>query len=296
MKRIKTFILALMLVLVSVISILTDVLNFSITGNLLDAGYWLRAIILNTSAVIVLFLANSIRKDKVKDTHPVYNERKTALRAAYKALGENNLSDEFKKYIDEDNQKEKLRVYTNKLCAKIQRVKNAISRAEHNYNAFRLFRKKAPVDAPKTLHLILLRFKKERLEERYNNAEKYIKYIKVRYLKISYTALFGESEKMSATERDIYFRTAEHNVGIVFKKALFVIIIGSLSLMQIGELIQNFSLFTVYQMCMRIFTIALSMYTGVADADYFVGQHMSDVLLRRLSYVQDFVDSKKIKE
>ena len=296
MKRIKTLILGLMLFLVSVISILTDVINFSITGDLLNAGYWLRAVILNTSAVIVLFLANSIRKDKVKETNQVYIERKTALRAAYKDLGDNNLTDEFKAYIDEDNQKEKLRVYTNKLSAKIQRIKNSIAKAEHHYNAFRLLRKKPILEEPKTLKLILLRFKLKRFNELYANKERDIKYINVRYIKISYSVIFGESEKMHGAERDIYFHTAEHNAGIVFRKAIFVILIGSLSLLQIGELIKNFSVFTIYQMCMRIFTIALSIYTGVSDADYFVGQHMADVLLRRLSYIQGFVTAKKNME
>lgn len=293
MKRIKTGIIVLMIVLVSAISILSDAISFSVTSDFFNTGYWLRAAIINTSAIMVLFLANSIRKDKVMETNKVYIERKNALAQAYKDLGESGLTNEFKAYIEADNKREKLRVYNKKMNAKLVRVNNYIQFVENTINALRVFFRLKTIETPKTLTLLLARFRKKRIEYRIENAEKHINYVYVRYIKVRYSAIFGESEKMSGEERDIFFRTAVHNAGIVFKKAVFVILIGTLSLMQVGDLITNFSLFTVYQMCMRIFTIALSIYAGISDADNFVGKRMCDVLLRRLSYVQDFVNTKK---
>jgi hypothetical protein len=286
-----------MLILVSAIATLSEIIQFGVTADIFNGGYWLRTIIFNASAVVVLFLANSMRKDKLmseKDT--IFAQRKSVLQKAFNDMDEHDLTDEFKKYINEDNQKEKIRVYTNKLNARLNRLNNAILRAEHNYNVFRLWRKKTPVETPKTLGLILLRNKKQRVENKLSNCERDIRFIYVKYTKIQYSVIFGESEKAHGEERDILFHTTAHNIGIVFKKAIFVLIFGSLSLMQVGELIANFNLFTVYQMCMRIFTLALSVYTGISDADYFVGKYMADVLFRRISYIQEFLMSRKNKE
>jgi hypothetical protein len=85
-------------------------------------------------------------------------------------------------------------------------------------------------------------------------------------------------------------------VGIIFKKAVFVLLIGTLSSLQVGELVTNFSVFTVYQMCMRLVTLVFAVYTGISDADYFVGKLMADILFKRLSYIQDFLTSRKNKE
>lgn len=294
MKRIKTFILTVTIFLVSTTSTLSEIIQFGITATLLDGGYWLRTIILNVSAIVVLFLANSMRKDKLmQEEGTVYAHRKKMLRKAFDDMDENGLSDDFKRYIEEDNKREKTRIYTNKLNSKLNRVNNAILRAEHNCNVFRLWFKKPPVETPKTMFLILLRHKKERVENKLANVERDIKFIYVRYIKIKYSVIFGESEKSKGEERDIYFRTTEHNIGIVLKKAFFILLMSTLSSLQVGELATDFNLFTIYQMCMRIFTLALSAYTGIADADYFVGKHMADILFKRLSYIQDFLKTKK---
>lgn len=289
MKRMKTFILVAIIFLVSITSTLSEIIKFGVSASVLNSSYWLRTIILNVSAVIVLFLANSMRKDKLlNEKETVYAQRKAVLQKAFADMDEHGLTDKFKKYIDEDNRKEKIRVYTNKLKACLKRVDSAILLAEHNYNAVRLWFKKMPVETPKTLFLLLSRNKKKRLEDKLLNAEKNIEFIYVRYTKIKYSVIFGESEKAKGEERDIYFHTTEHNIGIVFKKAVFVLLMSTLSSLQVGELIANFNLFTVYQMCMRMFTLALSIYTGIADADYFVLKHMADVLFKRISYIQDF--------
>ena len=297
MKRVKTFILAVMIVLVSLASTLSEIIQFGVSASLLNSGYWLRTIILNVSALIVLFLANSMRKDKImsqEDT--LYGKRKQMLHQAFCDMDKKGITDDFKKYIAEDNEREKMRVYTTKINAQLNRVNGAILRADHNYNVLRLWLKKTPVETPKTLYLILLRNKKQRLENKLANAERDIKFIYVKYAKIKYSVIFGESENTKGEERDIYFHTTAHNVGIVFKKAVFVLLIGTLSSLQVGELVTNFSVFTVYQMCMRLVTLVFAVYTGVSDADYFVGKLMADILFKRLSYIQDFLTTRKNKE
>ena len=297
MKLEKTFILSVMIVLVSLASTLSEIIQFGVSASLLNSGYWLRTIILNVSALIVLFLANSMQKDKImsqEDT--LYAQRKQMLHQAFCDMDKNGITDDFKKYIAEDNEREKMRVYTTKINARLNRVNGAILRAEHNYNVLLLWLKKTPVETPKTLYLILLRNKKQRLENKLATAERDIKFIYVKYAKIKYSVIFGESENTKGEERDIYFHTTAHNVGIIFKKAVFVLLIGTLSSLQVGELVTNFSVFTVYQMCMRLVTLVFAVYTGISDADYFVGKLMADILFKRLSYIQDFLTTRKNKE
>lgn len=292
MKKIKTLLLALAIVLVSAISILSDLIKFGITSDLFDTGYWVRTATVNASAVIIIFLANSIHKDKVMETNKTFTERKRALELAYADLTRQGLTEAFQRYIDADNDFEKLRVYRLSLSRKLERVKAKISSKETRFNAVRVWRRKPPENEPKTLALVYLRLKRQSLEQRQLNAENEYKYVRVRYTRVRYSDIFSESERNRESERDMFFHTGVHNVGIVVKKAILVLVFGVVSTLGVSEMSANFSLFTVYQMCMKVFTLVLALYTGFSDAEQFVGGKMCDTLARRLKYVRRFCENK----
>ena len=68
--------------------------------------------------------------------------------------------------------------------------------------------------------------KEKALQVKIDKAEKNIEYVRVRYLKVSYSAIFGESERAKGSERDMSYHTAAHNVGVVLKKVLFIGVFG----------------------------------------------------------------------
>ncbi len=292
-KSIKTVILFLMVVLVSVTTIVSDLIKFGVTSSMFNAAYWSNALLTNASAVIIIFLSNSIRKNRLMDTHKVFVELQTALRTNYAEINRLSLQTAFKSYIESDNRAAKLTTYKKKLSRKLGRITDKISRAEMRYNARQVWRKREPEQEPRTWRLVRLRAKRDALNAKIGAAEKNIEYIRIRYLKVSYSSIFGESERASGSERDMSYHTAAHNVGIVAKKVLFIFVFGFVATLDFTYSMAELSVYFIYKTCMRLYQIGMALYTGISDADKFVSTDMCDALRRRISYVQGFTESKR---
>ena len=293
-KSIKTVIMFLMVALISVTTIVSDLIKFGATSSVFNTAYWSNALLTNASAIIIIFLSNSIRKDKLKDTHEVFTELQTALRASYAEMNRLSLLTAFQTYIETDNRRAKLEAYKEKLNRKAERVRDKIQRRETRYNAFRVWRKKEPLEEVNTWRLVHLRAKEKALQVKIDKAEKNIEYVRVRYLKVSYSAIFGESERAKGSERDMSYHTAAHNVGVVLKKVLFIGVFGFVATLDFTFSVAEVSVYFIYKTCMRLYQIGMALYTGISDADKFVATEMCDALRRRINYVQGFTESKRL--
>lgn len=232
--------------------------------------------------------------DKLKDTHEVFTELQTALRASYAEMNRLSLLTAFQTYIETDNRRAKLEAYKEKLNRKIERIRDRIQRRETRYNAFRVWRKKEPLEEVNTWRLVHLRAKEKALDVKIDKAEKNIEYVRVRYLKVSYSAIFGESERAKGSERDMSYHTAAHNVGVVLKKVLFIGVFGFVATLDFTFSVAEVSVYFIYKTCMRLYQIGMALYTGISDADKFVSTDMCDALRRRINYVQGFTESKRL--
>ena len=296
MKRIKPFILVVMMILVSGISILSDFVKFGVESGMFDVGYWINTAVTNLTAICVIFLANSMHKDKCMTENEVFKRRKTELLESYDKIYKLGRLPDLKVYVEEDNRREKLAAYKNKCSAKIEKLNAKIKKHENWYNSVLWFFKKQVCDNPKTPYLYLMKLELKRWENAYANAERVIDFAKVKYKKISYTNIFCISDGGKQDDRDLLFHTAEHNVGIVLKKAILVLFIGFATTFKIIEPETTFSFYLAYKACLRLFSVILAFYTGVTDAEHFVAGQMCDALFKRIRYVQTFLDSIKNKE
>lgn len=199
----------------------------------------------------------------------------------------------FKSFIITDNRRAKLETYKLKLNRKIDRLENKIKKGENKVNAKRIAKGLEAFAEPNTKRLVELRLHLTAKREQLENAERVIEYVKIRYKEISYSVLFGEEESRAREERDLMFHELLHNVFILGKKAVIVLLIATFSMLQFQNVAVNFSAYTIFRISYSLFSLVLSIYLGVSDGDKFVRGQMCDVLRRRINYVQGFIEKKE---
>ena len=290
-RRIKLWLMCILTLLVSVFSVLSDLIKFESHVEVLTPWFWLNLILTNVSAVVIIFLSNSTEKD----VQMLKNERFTTLSASlfelFKELNFRNLRTAFTDYIDRDNAREKKDVYLAKLHRKISRCEQMIDKLESRYNMWRLFFKKNVVESPRTLRLLIWRNRLQFLQMRLETVEKDVKYVNIRYLNVTEHSIFGTSDEKSRSARDMSYHTTEHNIEILVKKLLLIFVFGFAASLGFVFNPVVWSVEFVYKMAIRLFQIGMALYTGISDADKFVEGDMCDALTRRIVYVQEFKES-----
>lgn len=290
-RRIKLWLMCILTLLVSVFSVLSDLIKFESHVEVLTPWFWLNLILTNVSAVVIIFLSNSTEKD----VQMLKNERFTTLSASlfelFKELNFRNLRTAFTDYIDRDNAREKKDVYLAKLHRKISRCEQMIDKLESRYNMWRLFFKKNVVESPRTLRLLIWRNRLQFWQMRLETVEKDVKYVNIRYLNVTEHSIFGTSDEKSRSARDMSYHTTEHNIEILVKKLLLIFVFGFAASLGFVFNPVVWSVEFVYKMAIRLFQIGMALYTGISDADKFVEGDMCDALTRRIVYVQEFKES-----
>lgn len=290
-RRIKLWLMCILTLLVSVFSVLSDLIEVETNESVFTPWFWLNLVLTNLSAVVIIFLSNSTEKDVQMLKNERYTTLSTSLFSLFKDLNTRNLRTAFKEYIDADNAREKKDVYFAKLYGKISKCEQKIDKLESSYNMWRLFFKKPVVDKPRTLRLLIWRNRLEFWKGRLETADKDVKYVNVRYLHVTEHSIFGASDEKSRAGRDMSYHTAEHNIEILVKKLLLIFVFGFAASLGFVFTPVVWSVEFIYKMAIRLFQIGMALYTGIADADKFVEGDMCDALSRRIAYVQGFKES-----
>lgn len=290
-RRIKLWLMCILTLLVSVFSVLSDLIEVETNESVFTPWFWLNLVLTNLSAVVIIFLSNSTEKDVQMLKNERYMTLSTSLFSLFKDLNTRNLRTAFKEYIDADNAREKKDVYFSKLYGKISKCEQKIDKLESSYNMWRLFFKKPVVDKPRTLRLLIWRNRLEFWKGRLETADKDVKYVNVRYLHVTEHSIFGASDEKSRAGRDMSYHTAEHNIEILVKKLLLIFVFGFAASLGFVFTPVVWSVEFIYKMAIRLFQIGMALYTGIADADKFVEGDMCDALSRRIAYVQGFKES-----
>lgn len=293
MKYLKTAITVALLALTSFVKVFLDIIQYDVAFQALTTAYWITTIRDNMLLLVVLYLASSLQKDKSKVTNKVYKELRAAITDGFISLKNSCGIERFKAFIAADNRVAKLDAYKAKLNRKISRIEYKIKTKENKINAKRVSKKLQPLETPSTERLEYLRLKKSVYKDMLTGADKVIEFVNVRYRKVSYDVLFGEEETKAREERDFQFHEMLHNVFILGKKAVLVLLISAFSILQFQDVALEFSVYTIFRISYSLFSLALSVYLGVSDGDKFVRGQMCDVLRRRINYVQGFIEKNQ---
>ena len=290
-RKIKLWLMVVLTLLVSVFSVLSDLISFDGNIQKLTPLFWLNLLVTNTSAVVIIFLSNSTQKDVQMLKNERYTTLSNTLFSLFTELNTYNLRTAFRSYIDADNANEKKRVYVNRLHRKIAGCEKRIDTLESRYNMWRLFFGKKVIEHPKTLRLLFWRGRSAFWQHRLDTAETDVKYASVKYLKVTEHSIFGASDEKSRASRDMSYHATGHGFEILAKKLLLILVFGfSASLgFVFNPLVISVEFF--YRTAIRLFQIGMALYTGISDADKFVEGDMCDALSRRIVYVQGFKES-----
>lgn len=290
-RKIKLWLMCVLTLLVSVFSVLSDLIRFDSNTQIFSAWFWLNLLLTNTSAVVIIFLSNSTQKDIQMLRNERYTTLSNTLFSLFTELNARNLRTAFKEYITSDNAREKKEVYVSKIQRKITGCEKKIDALESRYNMWRLFFGKNVVPHPKTLCLLFWRGRSAFWQHRLETAETDVKYASVKYLKVTEHSIFGASDEKSRAARDMSYHANAHSFEILAKKLLLVLVFGfSASLgFAFNPLVLSVEFF--YKTAIRLFQIGMALYTGISDADKFVEGDMCDALSRRIVYVQGFKES-----
>lgn len=290
----KTAITIILLSLLSFVKVFMDMMEYDIAFQELSSAYWIAIIRDNVLLLLVLYLSSSLQKDKMKENYNIYTELRAAISDAYVKLKNANLVSRFKEFIETGNAERKLAAYKLQLNKKIEKLKDKIKCKENKFNARRVAKGLTPETEPKTCRLADLRLKLKEMNERLENAENVIDYVKrVRYKRVSYAILFGEEENRSFDEFDFLFHETRHNLFILGKKAVIVLMISAFSMLQFQNIALNFSPYTIFRISYSLFSFVLSVYLGISDGSKFVRGKMCDALQQRLNYVQGFIEKNQ---
>lgn len=294
MKYLKTAITITLLSLLSFVKVFMDMMEYDIAFQELSTAYWIATIRDNVLLLLVLYLSSSLQKDKMKENYNIYTELRTAISDAYIKLKNANLVSRFKEFIETGNAERKLAAYKLRLNKKVEKLKDKIKGKENKFNARRVAKGLAPETEPKTYRLATLRLKLKEMNERLKNAENVIDYVRrVRYKRVSYANLFGEEENRSFDEFDFLFHETRHNLFILGKKAVIVLMISAFSMLQFQNIVLNFSPYTIFRISYSLFSLVLSVYIGISDGSKFVRGKMCDTLRQRLNFVQGFIEKNQ---
>lgn len=287
---IKISIAILAIVCLSVFTVLSDLIAPDINKRILSAGYWIEVFVINISVITVLFIVKSLKEDREKKYNKKYLVLNNTLDVAFRAINKKGAAGNLKTYLAEDNKKAKREAYEEYLQRKKGKIVDKIQSAEAKYNNKRLVKGLPVITSPKTKSLIRLRGKLNFVDERINNIDQEISFIKVKYIKVTYNGIFGDREGSSVNDRDTSPHKTAFNLSILLKRAVLIVAFSLIFLLSARRLDVEITVVFFFNIALRLFQIALGIYTGLDVGGEYVCVNLCDALKQRISILQIFFD------
>lgn len=287
---IKISISILAIVCVSVFTVLSDLIAPDINKRVLSAGYWIEVGVINISVITVLFIVKSLKEDSEKKYNKKYLVLNHALDGAFRAINKNGAAENLKKYLDEDNKKAKRVAYEEKLQRKKGKIVEKIQSKEAKYNNKRLVKGLPIINSPKTKSLIRLRGKLNFVDERINNIDQEILFIKVKYIKVTYNGIFGDREGSAVNDRDTSPHKTAFNLSILLKRAILIVAFSLIFLLSARRLDAEITVVFFFNIALRLFQVALGIYTGIDAGSEYVRVNLCDAFKQRIFLLQVYFD------
>ena len=287
---IKLSVSLLAIICVSVFSILADLIAPDINERVLSAGYWVECAVINIAVITVLFIVKSLKEDSEKKYNRKYLVLSGTLDVAFKAINKNGAAENLKTYLAEDNKKAKREAYEEYLQRKKGKIVDKIQSAEAKYNNKRLVKGLPIIADPNTKKLIRLRAKRDFIDERIKKIDEEISFVKVKYIRITYNGIFGDREGFAVNDRDTSPHKMAFNLFVLLKRAILIVAFSLIFLLSAKRLEVEISVVFFFNIALRLFQVALGIYSGIDAGSEYVRVNLCDALKQRISIVQIFFD------
>lgn len=285
---VKNILLFFILALSIVVSVLVEFFTGQISIDiLLSVEFWLEKIGINLAVVAILLLSREAFKDREKNLNGDYINLTRSIHDRYDDIIKNGKDDNFHKFIMAENCRRKLDAYRFKLSTKIIKLKDKRRSLETSKKGQkRKQRKFAKIDRKLTL-----------ISEKLNNAEKDLKYVRVKYVKITYAQIFGAEEQQRENDDDFCPHESKHVAGLLRNRVLWfmlcTILFGVIGSSFISA--KEVTLGTIITACSNTACMLLGMFWGAADGQYFVRTTINNKLRLRVSFIDVFLKSDNEK-
>lgn len=310
MKKGNVIYVCVTLVLMA-IPIFTDFVRMGFSSDFFtDAEYWLGVIGVQIPIILLMFVSRSHGEWKEKDTNTEYAEFKDTVQRGYARINTAGQSKAFAAYVDLDNMARKLSAYVSRLEGKITAVAGKITRAEDclKRREMRLtdltLRRGRDVKERNPLYMLLCAFwrdkirrseqKKRYLETRLSTAERDVRHVKVRYARITVSGIFGNAEKTHAEEFDISTHKGRSLAAMVLSKAVGIAAFGILATSSVVFEKNADVVSIIYKTVVKIAQMIVSIYFGLIAGRQFVRSDLIDSYRKRVTYLQQFFDTKTL--
>lgn len=294
-SRLKSVSLVLFILLVTAISVLIDFIGASFSTSIFtNVTYWLNVASVQSGVTILIFAARSLYKEKEMRTNETYLFLKDNIRNAFVTINQRNLNGAFRDYIATDNRERKLKIYREKINGKISKYADDIKKLE-----LKKGRIEYKHSNPKSLiyKMVLSKISKKQdkknfWEGRFERSEKEVDFVKIRYVKYSYSIIFNDDEEQEKEEGDPTLHEWRDISRILLTKGLSVFAFGVIATSFI-VFDFTFSWGMVYKAFVKVFQILLGIYTGATDGQTFVRKKICSKLTTRYNYVKQFMEGQK---
>lgn len=225
----------------------------------LDPSYWVNVAVINAAVVLLMLTVRSYCKNKEMTVNADVVALSGQIDKMFSALSERKLHTELEAYVAGINYRRKLKAYTDRLKRRLYRTKN----------------ERRKVKFTKLLE----------------TAETDVKYLRVRYHKVSSSELFSKLELKRENDEILSFQEAKAVGNLILHKALGIVAFGLVG----ASMIPNYKEVTVYVVFNTVFKllqIGMSLYVGASDGIDFVRSTVLDKLKLRLKFVQQFLENR----
>lgn len=298
-SRLKVLSLGVLIILVTAFSVLIDFINAKFSTSVFtNAAYWANVLSVQASVIVLIFVARSISKEKERGVNTVYKTLQDALQNAYAKLNAENLNGAFREYISADNQARKLKVYREKLTAKITHYADKIRRLTLAKGRRESVARSKGKNARGLCYSLICEQidraedNKTFWEEKFERAADDVDFVRVKSVKYSYSIIFNDAKEREAEEDDPSAHEGRDIAAILLTKGLGIFAFGVIATSYVVfDLI--FSWGMVLKAVVKLLQIVLGLYTGAVAGQDFIRHKMCAKLTIRANYVKQFMEKQK---
>lgn len=271
----RQFFMACVIIFITLAEILIDYVRAGFNPAIFsDASYWVELAITCMSVIMVTLTVRDFFRERELTKNPTVKKRQDELDTVHAELSRRDLVSRLETHIAEVNKRRKTKAYK-------------------EFLQYKLFKAK-PKRKAKWMKLL------ETAEADAECLPEVGKYVKVswwkwvKYSKVSMSVIFARSGKIRSGDDD---DDLDSNEGaevskMLFKKLLPLIalsIAASTLFFESGE----FAVAILINTFIKLFRIAMSMYTGAVSGQDFVKEILLSKMERRIDFVQKFLEKER---
>lgn len=309
----QTAIYWILMVVFTAVLVLTDFVRMGFDTNMFsDVSYWLNVASVQIPIVLMTFVARSHAKAKEIQDNTELQERRDTIRRGYGKINKNALVVVFSDYVRLDDRRRKLEAYTSRIKARIAAVTAKLTRLENvtkrrQIKLTRKARERGEEIAERNPLFMVLSYIREARSEHLGDkldalnaqlasAEEDIEFIRVRYIPITPSIIFGDAERAHVEETDLRAHESGQVITMLVTKVILIVLFGMLATSTVVFNIEGDVVGILFKTAIKLGQVCFSIYCGTQTGRQYVRGELMNSYRKRETYIQKFFTEKGISD